>query len=80
MLVSLGKHPLLSPAVLQKINCPTLVLLGEKDNMVSVEETQNAAVALTNGQYELLPNAMHPIEQISVSILAEKIKTFCLTH
>lgn len=80
LLISLGKHPSLSPAVLHKINCPTLVLLGEKDNMVSVEETQNAAVALTNGRYELLPNAMHPIEQISVSILAEKIKTFCLTH
>ena len=28
MLLGLGKHPLLSSAVLQKITCPTLVLLG----------------------------------------------------
>ena len=48
MLLGLGKHPLLSSAVLQKITCPTLVLLGEKDNMVSTEETQNAAAALVN--------------------------------
>jgi len=80
MLLGLGKHPLLSSAVLQKITCPTLVLLGEKDNMVSTEETQNAAAALVNGQYELLPNTAHPIEQISVSTLAEKIKDFCLRH
>ena len=80
MLLDLGKHPLLSSAVLQKITCPTLVLLGEKDNMVSTEETQNAAAALVNGQYELLPNSAHPIEQISVSTLAEKIKNFCLRH
>lgn len=80
MLLALGKHPLLSPTVLQKITCPTLALLGEKDNMVSIEETQNAAVALANGQYELLPNTTHPIEQIDVSALAEKIKNFCLNH
>lgn len=80
MLLSLGKHPLLSPAVLQKITCPTFVLLGEKDNMVSLEETQNAAAALVNGQYELLPNTVHPIEQINVNTLARKIKNFCLTH
>ena len=48
--------------------------------MVSTEETQNAAAALVNGQYELLPNTAHPIEQISVSTLAEKIKDFCLRH
>lgn len=80
MLLELGKRPLLSSTVLQKITCPTLVLLGEKDNMVSPEETQNAAAALVNGQYELLPNTAHPIEQISVSTLSAKIKGFCLRH
>lgn len=80
MLLTLGKHPLLSPTVLQKIICPTLVLLGEKDNMVSIEETQNAAAALINGLHELLPDSGHPIEQVDVRTLAGKIKNFCLHH
>lgn len=80
MLVELGRHPLLSNAILQKITCPTLVLLGEKDNMVSAEETQNAANALVNSQYELLPNTPHPIEQVDVRLLAEKIKSFLLNY
>lgn len=80
MLLELGKQPLLSHTVLQKITCPTLVLLGEKDNMVSIEETQNAAVALVNGQYELLPNTPHPIEQVDIKMLASKMKAFLLTH
>jgi pimeloyl-ACP methyl ester carboxylesterase len=79
MLVELGSHPLLSDSVLQKINCPTLLLLGEKDNMVSLEETQNAAHASVSGQYEILPNTPHPIEQVDVKLLAAKIKSF-FTH
>ena len=80
MLLELGKDPLLSPAMFQKIVCPTLVLLGEKDNMVSKEETQNAAAALVNGHYEVLPNSAHPIEQVEVTTLAAKIKWFFLHH
>ncbi len=80
MLLELGKDPLLSPAMFQKIVCPTLVLLGEKDNMVSKEETQNAAAALVNGHYDILPNSAHPIEQVEVTTLAAKIKWFFLHY
>lgn len=78
MLIELGKQPLLSNSVLQKIDCPTLVLLGEKDHMVSSEETKNAAHALVSGQYEILPNTPHPIEQVDVKLLAAKIKSFLI--
>ncbi|MBL0882212.1 MAG: alpha/beta hydrolase [Chitinophagaceae bacterium] len=80
MLLDLGKHPLLPIASLQNITCPILILLGEKDNMVSIEETQNTATALINGYHELLPNSMHPIEQVDVRSLAEKINVFFLNH
>lgn len=80
MLLALGKDPLLPVAVLQKIDCPTLVLIGEKDTMVSPQETQNAATALVNSQYQILPNTAHPIEQVDVKLLAEKIKAFLLDH
>lgn len=80
MLLELGKRPLLSNSVLQKINCPTLILLGEKDNMVSLEETQNVASALLRSRCEILPNTPHPIEQVDLKLLAEKIRTFVLDH
>ena len=80
MLLDLGLHPLLSHTALQKVVCPTLVLLGEKDTMVSIEETKNAAAALVNGAYEFLADTPHPIEQIDLKLLASKIKSFLLTH
>ncbi len=80
MLIKLGNHPLLSDSVLQKIHCPTLVLLGEKDTMVSSEETKNAANALGNGHYEVLLNSAHPIEQVDLKLLTEKIKSFLSDH
>jgi len=80
MLVELGRRPLLSNSELHKIDCPTLILLGEKDNMVSLEESQNAAASLLRSRCEILPNTPHPIEQVDLKLLAEKIRTFVLDH
>lgn len=80
MLLDLGKHPLLTTAVLQQIFCPTMVLLGDKDNMVSKEETQFAANTLPHSEFQSIPNTPHPIEQVDVSVLATIIHKFSLDH
>ncbi len=80
MLLNLGEHPLLSTSALQQILCPTMVLLGDKDNMVSQNETQFATNHLPNSQFQLIPNTPHPIEQVDVSVLATIIRKFLVDH
>lgn len=80
MLLDLGKHPLLTASALQKVSCPTMLLLGDKDNMVSQDETQDAANHLSHGQFQLIPNTPHPIEQVDVSVLSNIIHKFLVDH
>lgn len=76
MLVQLGNKPLLDTAQLQKISSQVLLLIGEKDNMVSLEETTSTAQQLKNGSALVLSNTPHPIEQVNIKMLAEKILSF----
>lgn len=80
MLLDLGKHPLLTPSTLQQIFCPTMLLLGDKDNMVLKDETQFVANTLSNCEFQILPNTTHPIEQVDVSVLATMICKFLLDY
>ena len=76
MLTKLGNKPLLENSCLEKISSDTLLLIGEKDNMVSLEETINAAEQLNNSSVFILPDTFHPIEQVNTKMLSEKMLTF----
>jgi len=76
MLVQLGNKPLLDNTQLQKISSQVLLLIGDKDNMVSLEETTSTAQQLKNGSSLILSNTPHPIEQVNINMLAEKIFSF----
>ncbi len=76
MLSLLGDKPLLNNACLQKITADVLLLIGEKDNMVSLEETTLTAQQLPKGSIQVLPNTVHAIEQVSMTVLSEKLLSF----
>lgn len=76
MMVELGEQPLLDEVSLSKITMPVLLGLGDKDNMVSMEETSDACKALTHGQMYMLPATKHPIEMVPVNLLAEILVPF----
>jgi pimeloyl-ACP methyl ester carboxylesterase len=76
MLMQLGNKPLLDKDSLQKISAEALLLIGEKDNMVSLEETVAAAQLLEKGSALVLSDTPHPIEQVNIKMLAEKIVSF----
>lgn len=77
MMKSLGTYPVVTPAILQSINTPVLMMVGGADNMVTWEETREAAMHLTNGRAEVLPGVEHPIEKVDPELIAEKIMGFC---
>lgn len=68
----LAKHQL-QPSDFEKITCEVLLLLGDSDNMVTLGETEQVQKILPNSQLEVLPGTPHPIEQVSVQLLAEKL-------
>ncbi|TDO29335.1 alpha/beta fold hydrolase [Sediminibacterium goheungense] len=76
MLVKLGNNPLLHDEVFSKINTEILLLIGEKDNMVSLAETQSIQAQLHNSSMIVLADTLHPLEQVNASYLAETLLSF----
>lgn len=76
MLTSLGEQPPLSPETYPSIAIPTLLLLGDRDKMVSLDETLAVFKSLPNAQLGILPGTPHPIEQVNIDLLACQLQTF----
>jgi esterase/lipase len=76
MMLNLGKNPELKESDFAKISNEVLISVGDKDNMVSIEETKNASKKIPNARFLLFENTPHPIEKISTDLLADKIKKF----
>jgi pimeloyl-ACP methyl ester carboxylesterase len=52
--------PGFSPADLAAVACPTLVVQGDRDLMVPVEQGKELAGSVQQGQFHLVPSAGHP--------------------
>lgn len=76
LLGHLGEHPLLNETTLPTIATPTRILVGERDNTVSVEESSGTAELLEAGSLTVLPGTPHPIEQVDVALLAPVLVEF----
>ena len=69
MMLSLGKEPLLTKEVLQTINHPTTICLGDQDDMADKNYSEQVAVFLPNGSFRFLENTPHPIEKVDLKKL-----------
>ncbi|HEX2787267.1 MAG TPA: alpha/beta fold hydrolase [Ignavibacteria bacterium] len=76
MMLNLGKNPELKESDFEKIQNEVLISVGDKDNMVSIQETKNTSEKIPNAKFLLLENTPHPIEKISVDLLSGEIKKF----
>ncbi len=76
MMIALGHNNTLKDADYQKIENEVLVGVGDRDKMVSVEETVGVFRKLPNGRLLVLPNTPHPIEKVEGDRLIHEIKDF----
>jgi esterase/lipase len=76
MLRQLGENNTLKPEDYKDISTPCLILLGDKDKMITVEETVAVNNALLHSEFKILPKTPHPIEQVDVDMLSSLIKGF----
>lgn len=72
----LGDQPLLHPDVCAKLNLPVWMGLGDRDNMVSLEETRKIQQAIPQAGLYMLPNTSHPIEKVDANWMAYLIQKF----
>lgn len=76
MMKVLGDAPLLTEAVLKTIESPVLLGLGDKDLMVSLDETRKVFAALSKANMYMLPNTKHPIEGVNVELLSTILSNY----
>lgn len=76
MMQKLGDKPLLKEQLLKSIDVPVLLGLGDKDSMVSLDETRKVYAALPKVNMYLLPNTKHPIEGVNVELLAAVLEGY----
>jgi pimeloyl-ACP methyl ester carboxylesterase len=76
MMLQLGQKPLLTPKVLATIKQPVQVAVGDRDNMVTIQETTEVFIQLPNASLLVLPHTQHPLETIKTERLQYEINTF----
>lgn len=72
----LGRQPALSPDDYAAITVPCLLMLGDRDQMVSLQETLEVYKALPQSQLAVLPCTPHPIEKTDPALLSVLVQRF----
>lgn len=76
MMVGLGNRNPLSLEDFKTIENLTRIAIGDKDMMVTLEETIAVYRNLPHATLAVLPNTQHPIEKVDVQRLANELKIF----
>jgi esterase/lipase len=73
MMKSLGEHPLVTPDTIKELELPVNIGLGDRDKMVSLDESMSIYQALPQGSFYILPQTPHVIEKVDAELLASLI-------
>ena len=76
LMKDLGQNPELNSSDMSKIACPVRLMVGDRDAVVSIEETLAGAKALAKGESAVLPNTTHPFETVRLPLLATLLRDF----
>jgi pimeloyl-ACP methyl ester carboxylesterase len=71
----LGKNHL-TDEDFRQINSPVLLGLGDKDTMVSKEETFHVEKQIPNARFVKLKDTPHPLDKVNIDPLATEIRAF----
>lgn len=76
LMTHLGASPVVDDALLTRIRQPVRLMVGDRDAVVSVDETARAAKTIPNGQLAVLPLTPHPFEQTDPRRVATLLRDF----
>lgn len=75
-LEDLGANPPLTDEVLAQVPQPVLVMVGDRDATVSVDESRGVVRSLPAGRLTVLPDTPHPIEQVPPARILPYLRDF----
>lgn len=75
-MTELGAHAAIDSAVLAQLPQRVRLMVGDRDNVVTVDETVAAARSLARGEAGVLPATPHPFEQVRLPLLAALLRDF----
>ncbi|MCP1301113.1 alpha/beta hydrolase [Chryseobacterium sp. S0630] len=75
LMIDLGKNPPLENNF-ATITTPTQIMVGDKDNMVTIEESMRVYRSLPNAKLAVLPDTKHPMDKVRPDLLLNLIKDF----
>ncbi|HMK05299.1 MAG TPA: alpha/beta hydrolase [Ferruginibacter sp.] len=76
LLTAMGENNPLQAEDYLTIHQPVLLMLGDRDKMVTLEETLAVYKGLPNAQLSIIPNTSHPVEVANTARLAFEISSF----
>lgn len=76
MMLAMGDQNPLQLADYESIAHPVLVTIGDKDTMVTQEETKEVCRKLQQARYIVLPETQHPIEKADLATLTNELILF----
>ncbi|PKV67299.1 alpha/beta fold hydrolase [Pontibacter ramchanderi] len=76
MMQHLGNHPLLTEDTLPGIQTTVRISVGDRDNMVGLQETAWAFQHLPNASLQVFPNTHHPLEKVNLNQLQHELRQF----
>ncbi|WP_299706515.1 alpha/beta fold hydrolase [uncultured Pontibacter sp.] len=80
MMQALGRQPLLTEAALAQLDKPVRVSVGDRDNMVGIQETVWAYQQLPQASLLVMPDTRHPLDQVELQRLQWEIRQFFSEH
>lgn len=78
MMITLGNAPLLDATALVAIQQRVRISIGDRDEMVTLEETVSAHKALRASELAVLPNTPHVLEKVNIKRLSMMITDFVM--
>ncbi|WP_426479823.1 alpha/beta fold hydrolase [Chryseobacterium sp. CBSDS_008] len=75
LMIDLGKNPPLENNF-ATINIPVQIMVGDKDNMVTIEESARVYRSLPNAKLAVLPDTKHPMDKVRPDLLLNVMKDF----
>ena len=76
LMTSLGDRPLVDATLFGRLAQPVRLMVGDRDSVVSIEETAAATRSIPRGELGVLPNTVHPIEQVRAPLLTAMLRDF----
>jgi pimeloyl-ACP methyl ester carboxylesterase len=76
MMLDLGENPRLGPDDYAQIKCRVRYGVGDRDAMVSIDETRDAYKATPGAELYVLPGTEHPLDRVHLHRWAAVIRDF----